>query len=62
LNEIKTLNFKEKIMALAITDATFEEVVLKSDKPVMVDFGQHGGPCRMVGPIIDELGTEYDGK
>jgi hypothetical protein len=38
LNEIKTLNFKEKIMALAITDATFEEVVLKSDKPVMVDF------------------------
>jgi hypothetical protein len=29
-------------MALAITDATFEEVVLKSDKPVMVDFGQHG--------------------
>jgi thioredoxin 1 len=41
LNEIKTLNFKEKIMALAITDATFEEVVLKSDS-YMVDFGQHG--------------------
>jgi thioredoxin 1 len=53
LNEIKTLNFKEKIMALAITD-NFEEVVLKSDKPVMVDFSAWCGPCRMVGPIIDE--------
>jgi thioredoxin 1 len=41
-------------MALAITD-TFEEVVLKSDKPVMVDFAAWCGPCRMVGPIIDEL-------
>ena len=30
-------------MALEITDANFEEVVLKSDKPVLVDFGQHGG-------------------
>jgi thioredoxin 1 len=49
-------------MALAITDATFEEVVLKSDKPVMVDWAAWCGPCRMVGPIIDELGTEYDGK
>lgn len=50
-------------MALTITDATFEEVVLKSDKPVMVDFwAAWCGPCRMVGPIIDELSTEYDGK
>ena len=50
-------------MALTITDATFEEVVLKSDKPVMVDFwAAWCGPCRMVGPIIDELSTEYEGK
>ena len=50
-------------MALAITDATFEEVVLKSDKPVMVDFwAAWCGPCRMVGPIIDELSNEYEGK
>ena len=58
------LNFKQKNnMALAITDATFEEVVLKSDKPVMVDFwAAWCGPCRMVGPIIDELSTEYEGK
>jgi thioredoxin 1 len=50
-------------MALAITDATFEEVVLKSDKPVMVDFwAAWCGPCRMVGPVIDEISTEYEGK
>jgi thioredoxin 1 len=35
---------------------------LKSDKPVMVDFKAWCGPCRMVGPIIDELSTEYEGK
>ncbi|MBM1105616.1 thioredoxin [Aurantibacter crassamenti] len=50
-------------MALEITDATFEEVVLKSDKPVVVDFwAAWCGPCRMVGPVIDELSTEYEGK
>ena len=50
-------------MALEITDATFEEVVLKSDKPVVVDFwAAWCGPCRMVGPIIEELSSEYDGK
>ena len=42
-------------MALEITDATFDEVVLKSDKPVLVDFwAAWCGPCRMVGPIIEE--------
>ena len=50
-------------MALQITDSNFEETVLKSDKPVMVDFwAAWCGPCRMVGPIIDELSEEYDGK
>ena len=50
-------------MALEITDANFEETVLKSDKPVMVDFwAAWCGPCRMVGPIIDDISKEYGGK
>jgi thioredoxin 1 len=50
-------------MALEVTDATFDEVVLKSDKPVMVDFwAAWCGPCRMVAPIMDQLTAEYSGK
>lgn len=50
-------------MALEITDANFDELVLKSDKPVLVDFwAEWCGPCRMVGPIVEELSKEYGGK
>lgn len=49
-------------MALEITDASFEDL-LKSEKPLVVDFwAEWCGPCRMVGPIVDELAAEYEGQ
>jgi len=50
-------------MALELTDANFDELVLKSNKPVLVDFwAEWCGPCRMVGPAVEELSKEYEGK
>ena len=50
-------------MALEITDENFDELVLKSEKPVVVDFwSEWCGPCRMIGPLINEMSKDFEGK
>lgn len=50
-------------MALEFTDANFKDEVLNSDKLALVDFwAEWCGPCRSIGPVIEELATEYEGK
>ena len=47
----------------AVTDASFEAEVLKSDLPVLVDFwAPWCGPCRMVAPVVDEIAKQYEGE
>jgi thioredoxin 1 len=51
------------VKPIEITDANFEQEVLKSDKPVLIDFwAVWCGPCKMVAPVVEEIANEYNGK
>jgi thioredoxin 1 len=63
-DSIQLLQIKKTIkMALELTDANFQSTVLDSDKLTMIDFwAEWCGPCRAIGPVVEELSKDYAGK
>jgi thioredoxin 1 len=60
---LKPNNIKNINMSLEFTDANFQSTVMESDKLTVIDFwAEWCGPCRAIGPVIEELATEYAGK
>ena len=60
---LKNYNLNIKKMAIKVDDANFEEVVLNSTLPVLVDFwAPWCGPCQMMGPVVEKVAKEYEGK
>ncbi|WP_262897961.1 thioredoxin [Litoribacter ruber] len=60
--ESKTQPINNMAKAIEITDANFEEVI-KSEQPILVDFwAEWCGPCKMIGPVVEEIAGEYEGK
>jgi thioredoxin 1 len=54
---------KPKYQTPQITDSNFEEIVMQSEVPVLLDFyADWCGPCKVLGPVIDELAKEYEGR
>jgi thioredoxin 1 len=63
LKALKILERREKMSLMHVDDSNFEEEVIKSEKPTLVDFwAPWCGPCQAIGPIVEELAEEYQGK
>tara|TARA_R110002126_G_scaffold189264_1_gene337544 strand:+ start:408 stop:842 length:435 start_codon:yes stop_codon:yes gene_type:complete len=60
---LKPLEKRMSDLIVHVTDSSFEEEVLKSDTPVLVDYwAEWCGPCKMIAPVLDEISKDYNGK